>query len=386
MKTPKIGPLGRQRPHPGQNSTPGVPDGNPNPFLTEQPTQTFYTQPATPAPGAPGAGPQQSLRTPEAVLALRELLGDDDNVHKIACTYPTWERFASSSHAELVHHLGNRIPRIPPTQPPTPALPPGVALMCRYQPTYPRGLRESATPPVLLYVTGTLPTTPALAVIGANNPSATGVEIARAAAAAAADQQIPLVVPLVTGCSLVAGKAALEAHGKIAVVLPHGLGTGSAHQRFLEDVLAAGGSVISPFSPQVQLRESTEDAAASVAALIAKAVVLAEVGTFASAGQAATSAAVTSGRYLIVPEPPAEPESGRYIPPSAYGTAIFSSPREWSSEYFGTSHRIQQRCENGLAPADSVVATPEELAYAVAVGCAPDTDRQAPQPGQPHRW
>lgn len=318
-------------------------------------------------------GAHPSLRTPEAVWALREILGDDDLVHKVATTFPTWARFAASSHAELMHYLGNKVPVIPAQMPQPPRMPAGVSVLCRYQPTYPPLLRESTSPPALLYVTGSLPTTPALSIIGATNPTAVGVEVSRAAARAAAETRVPISISIASGCGLAAAKEALDAGGQVIAVLPHGLATGSAHQLFLEQVLENRGAVVSPFSPTVQLRESTEEASACVAALIGQAALLAEVGTFPAAAEEPTKAVVTAGRYLIVPSPSSPPESGRYIAPSAFGTAIFSSAREFSPEYFGTSHRITQRCENGLTPADSVVSTPGELSDAIRIGCAAPT-------------
>lgn len=316
----------------------------------------------------------QSLRTPEAVFALLGMLGDHEHVHSLVTAYPTWDALAAASSADLGHHVGLTGARlqIPRDLPPMPPLPAGVNMHTRYSIDFPRGARELPTGPVALFVAGTLPTEPALAIGGAENPTMTGSEIAKAAALAAAVDQVPVVAQVTPGCALSALRTAVDAGGRVVAVMPHGFAVTSNHQMLLEQVIAQGGAVVTQELPGTTMTESAIDRASRLVAGLARAVVLAETGVHRAAGMALASAAVATGRYLIVPAPDAPAQSGRYIPPSAFGSAVFASAKEWSPEYYGTGARIEHRTANGLPPADHVVNNPAELAAAITIGCRPE--------------
>lgn len=322
------------------------------------------------SPHTTGTEPE-SLRGPAAVYALLDLLGSHEQVHELVSNYATWERLVAASPAELGHHLGLRGAqlRLPSTCPPLPNLPAGVSLITRYAIGFPVGVRELPDPPSMLFVTGTIPTVPMLAIGGAENPTMSGVEVARAAALSATIQSVPVVTQISPGCSMNALRTVLDAGGRAVVVMPHGFSVTSNHQLLLEQVLKQRGAVITEVPPGVVGTEESVDAAARIVAGMASAVVLAEVGSHRAAGHALASAAVRTGRYVIVPTPDAPAQSGRYLAPSAAGSAVFASAKEWSPAYYGTGPRIEHRCANGLSPADSVVSNPAELATAISVGC-----------------
>jgi DNA processing protein len=107
---------------------------------------------------------------------------------------------------------------VPPVPAPAPDLPDGTELVSRYSLIYPGDLREVIEPPVVLYVQGQLPAEPAVAIGGAEHPSAQGVEIARSAALAAVAQRLPVVVLLTDGVGIVASRpATTEAHASLDV-------------------------------------------------------------------------------------------------------------------------------------------------------------------------
>ena len=320
----------------------------------------------------------QSLRTPQAVYALLNMLGDHGHVHALVSAYPTWDALAAASPAELGHHVGLTGARlqIPTQMPDMPPLPPGVAMYTRYAIDFPRGARELAGGPAALFVAGTLPAVPVLGIGGAENPTMTGSEIAKAAALAAAVDQVPVAAQVTPGCSLSALRTAVDAGGRVVAVMPHGFAVTSNHQMLLEQVIAQGGAVVSQELPGSTMTEAAVDRASHLVAGLARAVVLAETGVHRAAGRALASAAVAAGRYLIVPAPDAPAQSGRYIPPSAFGSAVFASAKEWSPEYFGTGARIEHRTANGLPPADHVVGNPAELAAAIVIGCRPEPEHE----------
>jgi predicted Rossmann fold nucleotide-binding protein DprA/Smf involved in DNA uptake len=313
---------------------------------------------------------EAELRDADQIWALREMFGDDHLVHSIASTYRTWSELAAAPEAHLANLLGHRLVPIPTLPPEKPFLPPAVRVVTRYSDELPLALRQASNPPVMLFATGTIPSEPMLAVIGAENPTMAGAEIAKSAGLSAATLKVPLVVPLQPGCSLWAARTNLDAGGRVVAVLGHGFGVTSTQQLLLEQIVATGGAVLTPFSPGSPGNEHTLDHAGRIAAAAAAAVVLAEVGLHKSAGAAATTAAVAAGKFLIVPEVQAAPESGRYIAPTAMGSALFTSAREWTDAPFGTNSRIEQRTVNGLSPADAVVTDHLELTSAIKNACA----------------
>jgi hypothetical protein len=321
-----------------------------------------------------GQGGPTSLRSREAVFALTAMLGDPEQVHALVSAYPTWQQLAAATPAALGHCVGLRGAQlhIPADCPPVPPLGPAVSLLTRYDMSCPAGLRQIANPPALLFVAGTLPAEPILGIGGAENPTMSGVEVCRAAGLQTAIQHVPLAAQLAPGCSLTALRTAVDAGGRAVVVMPHGFGVTSSHQALLEQVLEQGGTVVTETMPGMQSSPARADAAARLVVALSSAVLLAEVGAHQAAGAPLARAAVAAGRFLIVPAPDAPAQSGRYIAPSAFGSAAFASAKEWSSEYFGTGPRIEHRCANGLTPADEVVANPAQLAAAIALGCRTD--------------
>lgn len=299
------------------------------------------------------------LRTPAGQRALRVIVGDDA-AHRLGCLYPTWESLRAAGTTELSHTVGVHASTLTAELPHLPALPPSVTALTRFCVDYPPALAATTAPPAVLHVTGGLPRRPLLCIAGSHHPSATGLEVTVAVAAAAAQLGVPVVVPLQTGCALQALEAVLAAAGVVVVVMPHGFGVTSTHQVLLERVLENRGAVVTAVEPGMPSIPATVSAAAHTAVGLATAVALPEVGLHPSAGQDVARAAINGGRYLLAPRPAAG-----YIPPSAAGLPLLSSARDWDPGPYGTSARIENRVHNGLPPADALVSDHAELIAAL---------------------
>ena len=134
----------------------------------------------------------------------------------------------------------------------TPLLERGVFLLCLADPGYPALLRETPSPPPLLYGCGNpaalaLPT---IAVVGSRNASRGGVEHATRFAAALAGSGFAIASGLALGIDSAAHVGALKTGITLAVV-----GTGidrvypRQHLGLWRDIVAAGGAVVSEFPP-----------------------------------------------------------------------------------------------------------------------------------------
>jgi hypothetical protein len=323
-------------------------------------------QPHVPDPARANGG-QLSLRSTEALAALYRLTWDHGAVHQLASTYQTWEQLAAAGPAYLAGLLGPKFAAlaIPSALPAVPELPEGVRAVSRYAVEgYPGELRMAPDPPCLLYMRGELPTIPAVAIGGGEHPTPQGVEIARSAALAAAANRTPVVVQLVDGVSVTALRSVVDSDGVAVVVVAHGLDQVSKYDGLLARVVELGGAVLTEVPPGVGVTARFAMNAARIVVALGTAVVLAEVGRHVSAGAAIARAAVTSGRYLIVPSP-----QQAYIPECALGLRVLTETRSFSPGWYGTSPRLEARVGNGLAPADAVVTNQVEIARAIKVAC-----------------
>lgn len=135
---------------------------------------------------------------------------------------------------------------------PQPLRQPGVFLLALTDPDYPELLRHIPSPPPLLYGRGnpSAPALPAIAVVGSRHASGAGVDTARRFAAELAAGGFAVVSGLALGIDAAAHRGALGAGVTVAV-----LGTGidriypRQHQRLGDEILAAGGALVSEFPP-----------------------------------------------------------------------------------------------------------------------------------------
>lgn len=118
-------------------------------------------------------------------------------------------------------------------------------------PRYPPLLLETADPPLLLYAMGRIELlgAAALAVVGSRNPSAQGLENARAFAAALSDAGLAVVSGLALGIDGAAHEGALQGPGSTIAVVGTGLDRVYPKRHLaLARAVAAGGLVLSEYS------------------------------------------------------------------------------------------------------------------------------------------
>lgn len=119
---------------------------------------------------------------------------------------------------------------------------------------YPPLLREISSPPLILFIKGELSLLqcPALAIVGARNPTATGLEIAHEIASEVSDLGFVIFISgLARGIDGAAHQGALKNQGLTVAVLGSGLERiyPVSHQTLAMDILENGGMLISEFLP-----------------------------------------------------------------------------------------------------------------------------------------
>lgn len=116
---------------------------------------------------------------------------------------------------------------------------------------YPRLLKETSSPPPILYVKGEIPAGPAVAVVGSRLATNYGLDMAARLSRELAARGIVIVSGLALGIDSAAHKAALEVGGKTVAVLGSGLDEASIYpsqnKPLAREIIENGGVVISEF-------------------------------------------------------------------------------------------------------------------------------------------
>lgn len=324
---------------------------------------------AAAVPGATDPAEGTPLRTPAALAALLEMLSDANLVHRLVAAFPTWETLAAADAADLGWHAGQvgAQLRFPPVCPPLPEMAVEVSAVSRYEPDYPALLHQMSAPPVLLFTRGRVPAAPGLLIGGADHPTPVALEVVQAAVAAAVAARVPVLAGTHNLIGMLALRGTVERGGVAVAAVAGGLNGAHPEGWVLDEVISCGGAVISAALPHRLPTPTSTDAATQMLVALAGAVVLAEVGLHEGAGAPLARAAISAGKFLIVPTP----QLDLHLPASAAGGPPLAHPRAFSPSMFGTSARLAARIANGLSPADAVVSTPAELAEAIRLACRP---------------
>ncbi len=120
---------------------------------------------------------------------------------------------------------------------------------------YPSLLSQIPDPPHTLFVRGILPSSrqPSVAVVGTRSASQYGRQAAHHAVTELAAAGVAVISGLALGIDGIAHQAALDAGGLTVAVLGSGVDTATiypaAHRKLAEDILAAGGAIITEYAP-----------------------------------------------------------------------------------------------------------------------------------------
>jgi len=176
-------------------------------------------------------------------------------------------------------------------------------------PRYPTALAERGPSAPTLYVRGTIPDAPGVAVVGTREPSPAAVDFTRALVLDLAERGLAIWSGGAIGIDAAAHEAALEARAPTVVVMGGGLDQPYPKQNIalFDRVLAAGGALVSrapdaEFPSPARFHQRNE----LLAALSAVTVVI-EAGE-KSGARSTAAAARRLGRPLgVVPQAPWEP-------------------------------------------------------------------------------
>jgi len=312
------------------------------------------------------------LRSATALWALARHYPDPADVVALAGTYATWDEMTAVSPVERARRLAITPIRLPAGCPPPP-LPDGCALLGRFDAGYPPWPETLTDAPPAVTCFGTPPQHRLVAIGGGDHPTTAGLTFARQAVTqtAAADQAgRRLGIVAVLGSPI--GDAALTA--AIAAGLPPvAIATAGAavlaatHPRWIAEVTAAGGAVLSACPPHAHMSDATRQQAARLVGTAGRVVVLAETGVTAAAGVELAAAALRARRFVIV----AGHDTARQVALSDIGSLALA--RIDGTGLFGDIPAVADRLAAGRPPADAVVADGRQLQTAISYGCGLST-------------
>lgn len=299
------------------------------------------------------------LISERALYFLYKMLEDHGLVNALVTSFTYWDELYEADAATRAYKAGPWAVKlqIPQTPDPLPSFGAGVESTSKYARTYPQRLTDLFDAPTMLYRRSRVPDGPYVAIGGSFFPSAFGLEVARSAAVAAAKAKKPVVALLDNGIGSEAIRVSLELKNKVLAVASGDLKAPSQHTETIGQILENHGSIISEWSVGDSWSEEKSFQAQRLVAAMGSIIVLAELGTHPAGGADFAKAAVGTGRFLVVPEPPKE----EYIGASYTGLAIFGRARSFSPKVFGAHPRMLARVANGVPAADFIVTTEEEL-------------------------
>lgn len=127
----------------------------------------------------------------------------------------------------------------------------GLRVVVPGTPAYPKSLASIPDPPLVLWIRGSLPDGPALAIVGARRATPRGRQMARRLASAACGAGFTVVSGLAYGIDAAAHAGSLEAGGPTVAVLASGLDLPSpkANLGLARRMIEAGGGWLSEYAP-----------------------------------------------------------------------------------------------------------------------------------------
>jgi DNA processing protein len=173
----------------------------------------------------------------------------------------------------------------------------------------PTRLRELARPPERVYLRGTLPVGPAVAVVGTRHPTEAGTEFAATLARELVEHGVVVASGGASGIDRAAHEAALEGRGVTLVVAPGGLERPfpGEHRELFHRIVASGGAYLSLVPDHVRARRGSFFSRNGCLAALCDALIVVEAPVRSGARNAVKQARRLGRPVYAVPHSPWNP-------------------------------------------------------------------------------
>lgn len=154
----------------------------------------------------------------------------------------------------------------------------------RYQPTYPKILANLYDPPQQIYWLGADPASwlnlPKLGIVGSRKPTTYGRQITYKFSSDLASQGVVIISGLAFGIDSISHQAALESGGITVAVLPGSLEQiyPASHRALAEKIIKSGGTLISEYPPNTDIRKENFIARNRIIAGLSDALLIIQAG------------------------------------------------------------------------------------------------------------
>jgi DNA processing protein len=285
---------------------------------------------------------------------------------RLAERFSYWERLAATTHEQLLemlpralHKRAQDILSAIPTVAESPAVPEGIRAIGAFDAEWPEWLRSIHDPPAVIYVRGTLPTGREIAVVGTRSPTRFGVCVVEAVAAESELHGSGIVSGLALGIDGVAHRSALANRVKTWAILGSGVDvpTPREHLELANDILLAGGGLLSEQEPCTLPSGRTLVARNRLQSAAARTVVVAQCGIPSGTLHTARFA-IQQGRRLVVPRP-----SGRWChEKESAGNMALTDPSGCSPAVLQASGALNRAIASRKPVADLVIHDSSDVA------------------------
>jgi DNA processing protein len=262
------------------------------------------------------------------------------------------------------------------------AMTPGLEMVCRHDDDYPEGLRALASPPSVLHVLGGLDwaSRESVAIVGARNATAYGLDMARSLGRALAGAGIPVISGLALGIDSAAhgGAIAAGAPAPTVAVLPGPCERPypAGRKRLYRQILATGGCVLSELPAGSDVRRWSFPARNRIIAGLSAMTVVVDAGARSGALVTAAHAAAIGRPVGAVPGRVTSPQSIGSNGLLAAGATVIRDAQDVLDRLFGAG-------AVSLAPAPRPPIAAEARTVLAAIARGHDTTADLARAGVP---
>ena len=239
------------------------------------------------------------------------------------------------------------------------ALPDGVRAVSSFDTEWPEWAEGVPSPPAVLYVAGSMPFRPAIAVVGTRSPTEFGISVVESVVKEAARRSHGVVSGLAIGIDAAAHDAAIEHGTPTWAVLGSGVEepTPKRNVKLAERIIATGGGLISEHPPGTSANAQRLVARNRLQVAAANIVVAAQCG-IPSGTLHTVRFAIQQGRRLVVPRP-----RGRWLDePASAGNVALTDPAGCDPTVLSASGSLAERLATRRPIADLALANRDDVA------------------------
>ena len=302
------------------------------------------------------------LCTTDGLLRLLSLRGiGPRRALTLATTFGSWSSLSEATEQQLADSLGSVGKDLfgnigePPYIPPAPS---GIVVISCFDETWPAWLTSLPSAPAVVYVRGTLPSVPCVAVVGTRHPTAYGLSVVSQVVERAGVHGFGVVSGLAAGIDAAGHQAALDRGVLTWAILGGGVDAPTPKENvgLAEAIVAAGGGLISEQAPGVEPNAARLVARNRLQVAASQVVVAAQSGIPSGTLQTVRFA-IEQNKTLAVPRPRPPWD----IEPQSAGNMALTDPDGCNPEVLSAKGSLADKIRRRRPAADLVLTDRSDI-------------------------